>query len=109
MLRQEVAMGEFITIGKASTVKDGEMQAFEARGEQVAVANSGGSFYAFSDVCTHQGCSLSEGELEGPKVTCPCHGSEFDVTTGAVRHGPAQEAVRAYRVRVDQDSLQIET
>jgi nitrite reductase/ring-hydroxylating ferredoxin subunit len=42
-------------------------------------------------------------------VTCPCHGSQFDVTTGAVRHGPAQEAVRAYRVRVDQDSLQIET
>jgi nitrite reductase/ring-hydroxylating ferredoxin subunit len=109
MPRQEVAMGNFTAIGKASRVKDGEMQAFEVGGEQVAVANSGGSFYAFSDVCTHLGCSLSEGELEGPKVTCPCHGSEFDITTGAVLHGPAQEAVRAYRVRVDQDSLQIET
>jgi nitrite reductase/ring-hydroxylating ferredoxin subunit len=102
-------MRMFITIGKASTVKDGEIRAFTAGGEQIAVANSGGSFYAFSDVCTHQGCSLSEGELEGSTVTCPCHGSEFDVTTGAVLHGPAQEAVRAYRVRVDQDSLQIET
>jgi len=101
-------MGEFSAIGEASNVKDGEIEAFEVQGEQVAVANSGGRFYAFSDICTHQGCSLSEGELVGTKVTCPCHGSEFDVATGSVLHGPAEESVRTYRVRLEGDSLQIE-
>ncbi len=101
-------MGEFITIGKASSVKEGAMRAFDVRGEQVAVANSGGSFYAINDVCTHQGCSVSEGELVGTKVICPCHGSEFDITTGAVLQGPAEEPVRSYHLRLEGDALQIE-
>ena len=53
-------------------------------GTQVAIANVDGVFYAFGDNCTHAQCSLAEGDLEGTSVFCPCHGSVFDVTTGAV-------------------------
>jgi catalase len=60
---------------------------------RIAVANVEGVLYAFEDTCTHRGCSLSQGTLDGTTVTCPCHGSQFDVTTGEVRRGPATRPV----------------
>ena len=60
---------------------------------KVAIANVGGELHGFDDTCTHRGCSLAQGTLEGNVVTCPCHGSQFDVTTGAVVRGPATEPV----------------
>ena len=91
----------FVKIGNVSDVADGQMRAFDVDGTQVSVANSGGQLYAFDDTCTHMGCSLANGELDGTTVTCPCHGSQFDVTSGDVLRGPAQRPVRSRAVRVD--------
>lgn len=99
---------EFVTIGKAGEVQPGELKAFPARGTPVAVANVGGTFYAFADTCTHEACSLAEGELEGTTVTCPCHAAQFDVRTGEVLAPPAPAPVEPYRLRVEGDELQIE-
>jgi nitrite reductase/ring-hydroxylating ferredoxin subunit len=55
------------------------------------------------------GCSLGEGKLEGTTVTCPCHGSQFDVTSGAVIRGPAHQPVRSRSVQVEGDDLLIES
>jgi 3-phenylpropionate/trans-cinnamate dioxygenase ferredoxin component len=71
------------------------------------VVNVGGTFYAFGDTCTHLQCSLAEGALEEATVTCRCHGSRFDVTSGAVLQGPAQEPVETYETRVEDGSLKI--
>lgn len=101
-------MGEFVRVTDAGDVLPGKLGAFEVGGERIAVANVGGSFYAFDDTCTHLGCSLAEGQLEGTVVTCACHFSEFDVTTGEVLAGPAVEPVRSYGVRVEDDALEIE-
>ena len=68
----------------------------------------GDAFYAFGDTCTHRGCSLAEGELEATIVTCPCHGSQFDVTTGEVLRGPAVEPVRSYPARVESGVLRVD-
>jgi nitrite reductase/ring-hydroxylating ferredoxin subunit len=104
---EEVGM-EFINVGNSTGVAAGTVKAFDVEGTRVAVANVGGSFYAFSDICTHMHCSLAKGKLEGTIVTCACHGSQFDVTTGAVRRGPAREPVRAFQVRIKGDSVQVE-
>jgi nitrite reductase/ring-hydroxylating ferredoxin subunit len=49
---------------------------------QVVVTQpSAGQFKAFSAICTHQGCLV--GMVEGGHIICPCHGSQFDITTGA--------------------------
>jgi nitrite reductase/ring-hydroxylating ferredoxin subunit len=98
----------FTAVAKIGDVQAGALAAFEVGGTSIAVANVGGTFHAFDDTCTHRGCSLAEGDLEGTTVTCPCHGSEFDVTTGAVLASPAVQPVRSYRVRVEGDTLEIE-
>jgi nitrite reductase/ring-hydroxylating ferredoxin subunit len=69
------------------------------------ITHAGDSFYAFEDACTHMGCSLANGELDGTVVTCACHGSQFDVTSGAVLRGPAQRPVRAIRVTVENGEI----
>lgn len=101
-------MSEAVAVGSASALNTGEMQAFEVNDLTIAIANVGGSFYAFGNVCTHLQCPLVKGQLEGTTVTCACHGSQFDVTSGAVLRGPAQEPVESYQTVLEGDSLQVE-
>ena len=100
---------EFVATIKTNEVPTGGVTAIEVRGARIAVANVGGTYYAFDDACTHEQCSLAEeGELAGTTLTCMCHGSEFDVRTGNVLAPPATLPVKAYRTRVEGDVLQIE-
>ncbi len=64
----------------------------------VAVYHVGGQASAIDDQCPHSGAQLSEGVLEGCVVTCPRHGSQFDVQTGERVRGPADREVAAHEV-----------
>jgi 3-phenylpropionate/trans-cinnamate dioxygenase ferredoxin component len=68
---------------------------------RVAVARVDGRLYAFDDLCTcaERACPLSGGLLTGTTLMCQCHGSRFDVTTGAVLNGPATQALNRYEVQ----------
>jgi 3-phenylpropionate/trans-cinnamate dioxygenase ferredoxin component len=104
----EEARAGFMTLSRADDLKEGDMQVFKVLGTKIAVANVAGTFYAFDDTCTHRGCSLSEGELQETSVTCRCHGSEFDVTSGAVLRGPARKPLETYETREKGGNLEIE-
>jgi 3-phenylpropionate/trans-cinnamate dioxygenase ferredoxin subunit len=86
--------------GRADEVPIGTAKAFQVEGKSVAVANVGGQLYAFDDICTHRGCSLAEGMLEGMYITCPCHFSVFQIADGSVVSGPAKEPLQTYPVEV---------
>ena len=101
-------MEQLTTVTAVDELGERELAAFPLTGKRIAIAKVDDAFYAFGDICTHQGCSLAEGELDGTTVTCPCHGSEFDVTTGEVLRGPAREPVRSYPVRVEDGLLRVE-
>jgi len=94
-----------VRIGSSNDVVSGQMRVFDLKGTKVNVASAGGNLYAFDDTCTHAGCSLGRGKLDGTTVTCPCHGSQFDVTSGAVLRGPASRPVRSRSVKVEGDNL----
>lgn len=100
-------MAEFTSVGRAEDVPEGELRSFQIGGEDIAVANVDGAFHAFGNVCTHKQCQLSEGDLDGTTVTCPCHGSQFDVTTGNVLNGPATLPVDSYDVSQEDGELRI--
>ena len=95
-------------IDHAKAVPAGEMRVFTVAGTKVSVASVGGHLHAFDDTCTHRGCSLANGKLDGTTVTCPCHGSQFDVTSGAVLRGPATRPVRSRPVQVEGEDLRVE-
>ncbi|WP_313817192.1 Rieske (2Fe-2S) protein [Citricoccus sp.] len=62
--------------------------------------------HAFSAVCTHQGCTVAPATENGEEVfACPCHGSHFDVVTGAPYGGPAQKPLTEYTATVDGDRV----
>ena len=94
-----------VRIGSSKDVAAGQMRVFDLQGTKVNVASAGGRLYAFDDTCTHAGCSLAKGNLDGTTVTCPCHGSQFDVTSGAVLRGPARRPVRSRPVKVEGENL----
>jgi Rieske Fe-S protein len=58
-----------------------------------------GEFKAFSAVCTHAGCVVSE--VANGTINCPCHGSKYSVTDGSVVAGPAPKPLAAKAVKVD--------
>lgn len=80
----------------------GQVKLVQFRGRNVAVYNVGGALYATADECTHEDGPLSEGDLQGDRITCPWHGSCFDVRTGAVVCGPADRPVQTYQVDVSE-------
>jgi 3-phenylpropionate/trans-cinnamate dioxygenase ferredoxin component len=97
-----------VRIGSVKDVAPGQMRAFDVAGTKVDVANANGHLYAFDDTCTHRGCSLATGRLDGTTLTCSCHGSQFDVTSGAVVHGPAARPVRSRSVQIAGEDLLVE-
>jgi nitrite reductase/ring-hydroxylating ferredoxin subunit len=99
----------FVQIENAREIAAGEMRVFDVAGTKVNIASVGGRLHAFDDTCTHRACSLAQGNLDGTTVTCPCHGSQFDVTTGKVLRGPAQQPVRSRLVQIQGESLLVES
>ena len=100
-------MAEFVAVGRADDLREGDMRAFDVQDTKIAVANVGGTFYAFDDTCTHMECSLAQGDLEETTVSCPCHGSDFDVTSVEVLGPPAREPVGSYETLVEGKNLDI--
>src|SRR5512133_272568 len=90
------------TVGPGDAIADGTVVPYYLadRKLRIAIARVNGDLYAFEDLCTcaQQACPLSGGLLTGTTVMCQCHGSRFDIATGAVINGPATDALIVYEV-----------
>ncbi|WP_433167130.1 Rieske (2Fe-2S) protein [Kribbella sp. CA-247076] len=106
----DLAAGVFRTVAQADAVADGTVvpQYVSDRRLRISIARVDGQVYAFDDLCTcsDQRCPLSGGLLAGPTVMCQCHGSRFDLATGAVLVGTATR-LRVYEVREADGNLQV--
>jgi Rieske Fe-S protein len=72
----------------------------------VVTQPSAGEFKVFSAVCTHMGCIVSQ--IADGRIDCPCHGSEYSITDGAVLAGPAPKPLPAKPFKVTGDSIFLE-
>ena len=98
----------FIKAGQADNVAKGMMIGVELSGKKIVISNLNGTFYAIGNRCTHMGCSLSKGKIEGERVVCPCHGSAFDLKTGEVVQGPAGTPEPSFKVKVENGGLMVD-
>ncbi len=71
----------------------------------VVTQPTAGEYKAFSAICTHQGCTVNG--VSNGVITCPCHGSTFDIATGAVTQGPATNPLPAKSVTVGADGITV--
>ncbi|KUM70095.1 Rieske (2Fe-2S) protein [Streptomyces sp. ISL-22] len=72
--------------------------------EKVVVSQpTAGDFKAFSTICTHQKCPMTD--LKGDTLTCACHQSQFSVLDGSVKKGPATQPLEARQISVEGDSI----
>jgi nitrite reductase/ring-hydroxylating ferredoxin subunit len=94
-----------VNVALATDMKPNQMKAVKVNDKSVLIVNLEGSYYAIGDKCTHRGCSLAKGKLEGELVQCPCHKSKFNVKTGEVVGGPAKTAEPKYEVKVEDGKL----
>ena len=81
----------------------------EERKRRVSVARVADRLYAFDDLCTcaDEACPLSGGLLAGTAILCQCHGSRFDIRTGAVINGPATDALEVYEVQEVEGNIRV--
>lgn len=73
---------DYVEIAKTEEIPVGNMKSFNIQEKDILVANYRGKYYAMDNRCTHMKGELAKGKLEGKIVTCPRHGSKFDITTG---------------------------
>jgi cytochrome P450/nitrite reductase/ring-hydroxylating ferredoxin subunit len=94
-------------VGRDDEPPDGTLRPACVAGREVCLGRVEGTWVAFEEICPHAECPLSEGDLAGTIVTCPCHGSEFDVLTGDVLSPPALDPLAIFEARVDGGVIQV--
>ena len=104
--RVHAAQGPVI-VANADELKVDQMKLLRIDGKRIALARTEKGYVAFDDRCTHRGGSLTGGVLICGTVQCLWHGSQFDVSTGAVNCGPAKESIHVYRVVEDQKQVKL--
>jgi 3-phenylpropionate/trans-cinnamate dioxygenase ferredoxin subunit len=98
-----------IYVCQNGSLGEGEAIKLEKASIAIAVVNSGGSFYAVSDRCSHGNASMSEGYIEDDgTVECPLHSARFCLKTGTALCQPATEPLATYPVVVDGDAIYVD-
>lgn len=95
-------------VATVSEVSSGSMKQVQVQGATILLANVDGDFFAMGDICTHEHCELSSGILDGSSVYCPCHGGQYDVTTGEVLAPPPPAPEPTYKVKVEGSDVFVE-
>jgi len=100
-------MSEFLKICSVNDVKTNSAKRFNVNGQEIALFNLNGKFYAIAAHCTHAEGPLDEGFIEGNEVECPWHGARFDITTGKALAPPAPTDVKKYAVIIEGNDVKI--
>jgi nitrite reductase/ring-hydroxylating ferredoxin subunit len=98
---------DFEAVLDESELHGSELKRVEVAGAPVVVARAAGRICAIAATCSHLGGPLDEGKRDGDSVVCPWHGSQFDLCTGAVEHGPAVFPQPRYEARVRDGKLEL--
>jgi len=88
-------------------MNEGQGKLVQVEGRDVGLFLVNGRYYAVHNTCPHREGYLHEGALKGETITCPWHFAVFDLRTGEVLEGPAEEKIACYQVRVEGDDVEV--
>jgi len=98
---------EWQAVASEAEIDDGRPHAVSAAGVSLLMFKQAGQVHVLANRCTHRGAPLSDGHVDPGCVTCPWHGSVFDLDSGAVRRGPATQPQPVYETRVVEGSVEV--
>ena len=101
-------MGTLIKVATLGDLVPGTCRQVAAAGRVFAIFNVDGTILAIGGTCTHRGGPLGEGKLDGTVVTCPWHGTRFDVRTAQILGPPAGQDVPAYPVVLEGQDIEVD-
>ena len=115
-------MGSLVEVGQTGELEEGTMKEVSAQGREILLARVADRYYAADNRCPHLGGRLSHGKLEGSVVTCPRHGSQFDLSDGQVvrwlkgtglvsmigRALKSPQKLTTYNVKVENEDILVE-
>jgi nitrite reductase (NADH) small subunit len=101
-----VVEAQFRSVARVDEIPPGTIAAVQVDGEDIAVANVGGEFFATQGHCLHLQGPLGEGRLEGPVLSCPWHGWQYDVRTGENEFDRAIQ-LQTYAVKVEDGEVKV--
>ena len=90
--------GDNIEVAEVDELQADQMKLVHVKDKRIVIAKTEDGYVAFDDRCPHRGGSLAGGAMICGTVQCPWHGSQFDVKTGALKAGPANEGIKTYKV-----------
>jgi 3-phenylpropionate/trans-cinnamate dioxygenase ferredoxin component len=99
-------MSEYVAVAQPEELTPGEGRVVEVNGNEVALFNLNGTFYAIDNVCVHQGGPLGEGVLEGEHVVCPWHRWKYNVKSGVCEANPSVK-VKTYSVKLEDGQIKV--
>jgi nitrite reductase/ring-hydroxylating ferredoxin subunit len=91
----------------ASGLEDGDMKGVVAGDTPVLLVRHRTHMHAIHNRCSHRGCLLSDGEIDGEVVECACHGSRFSLRDGTVERGPAFAPQPVFEVRESEGKVEV--
>lgn len=100
-------MSEFLEAARVADIPASGKLCIELNDRYLVLVRLGDQYYCLDDVCTHDGGSLGDGELEGHCLVCPRHGAQFDVRDGSAVSMPATEPTGSHAVRMEGDKIMV--
>jgi nitrite reductase/ring-hydroxylating ferredoxin subunit len=99
LMRESDGTHPFVRVAQSEDVPEGGVHGVRVGSDRLCLVRVGGELFALEDVCPHQGYPLSSGSVMDGQLECPWHGALFDCRSGAVRQGPATDALATWDVR----------
>jgi len=101
-------MSELVKVAQLNQLGRGQRKLVTAKEHEIALFNLEGTLFAIDNSCPHSTGPLVEGRLSGTMITCPWHGSRFDILDGQCHSGPATTNVAIYPVHVEGEAIFVE-
>ncbi|WP_420544886.1 Rieske (2Fe-2S) protein [Nitrosopumilus sp.] len=101
-------MSEWVEACNLDQVKEGQLFGLTCNDKKILLANLKGTIHATDLICTHADADLSTGFLSDEGVRCPLHLSVFNLESGEPQNLPAEEPVKVYNVKIDDNKIYVE-
>ena len=103
-----IILGNWIKACTANNVGNGELFSFDHDDKKILLANLQGKIFATDRTCTHAEADLSTGILSEEGIRCPLHLSVFNLQRGQPQNPPAEQSLKTYNVKIENNEIYVE-